>query len=557
MFNHKRAKIITLLISILFIFSLGKLFFVQVIQGLSVSKNNNSWNVITLKIPAKRGNIFDRNGVLLATDVESYVLYVDRKIIKSKNSVAEILERMGIMSEDDFYERLNSTTSRVVLLKKGIKKKDVERLDKIRGLFCSLEWERFYPYNHTLRTLLGKLDFERKGISGIEKQFDKYLTGREGMVTYILNLRNKYRYIKYPQGKNVGPQKGKDIFLTIDIEIQDICDKVARKTLKITGAKNVICVVVEPKTGEILGLADVPEISEKKEWKKNSFVENEYEPGSIFKIIPATLWLIQKRDTSVIVCQKNEKKTFNNKTLKDENEHPPYNFVQAFTYSSNVGFVNIGFELGLKKIAKLSKEFGLFSKTGIELPYEGKGTPFKENYKYNIEIANVFFGQGFKVTPIQITFAYTIFGNGGKLTKPMIVKKITDGKIEIQTFKPQIVRNVISKEVTKNMIEIMKTVLTDGTGKNANISGIKIIGKTGTGAQSSNSGYDDTRYLSSFIGILNPENDGILIGVFVDEPRGNHKASIVATPAFKEIAERIITLKNYRDRFLRSIAYEK
>ncbi len=556
MFNAKRANLIKIIICSLFIVASIKLFYIQIVEGYFKSDDKNMWNVITLNQPAKRGSIYDRNGVLLATDVESYVMYVDKKILKSKKYIAEILEKKNIINKKDFLERLDETKSRVVMVKKSLKKKDVEELKNIQGLFFIMEWERFYPHNNLLRTVLGKTDFQRKGISGIEKQFDKYLCGKDGCATYILNLRSKYRYIIYPEGKNIAPINGKNVYLTIDFEIQDICDKVARKTLASTGAKNVLCVVVDTETGEILALADIPEFDEKTVWKKNSFIENDYEPGSIFKLIPATLWIMEGKDTAKIVCANNEKKILNKKLLKDEFDHPPYNFIQAFTNSSNVGFVNIGFELGIQKIRELSMQLGLFSKTGIELPNEIIGKPIMEKYKYQIDFANACFGQGFKVTPIQIVYAYAVFGNEGKLMKPLIVKNITDGKINYYQSKSVVKRKVFDEKINKKMIEIMRNVVLYGTGKAANIQGLTIIGKTGTGAQSDNSGYTDEKYLSSFIGIVNPEKNGLLIAVFIENPKGTHKASIIACPAFKEIVERILTLNNYRYRFIRNIAYE-
>lgn len=556
MFNSKRANIIKFIICSMFVIASVKLFYIQIIQNFSKSKDDINWNIKTLKIPGKRGNIYDRNGLLLATDVQSYVMYVDKKKLKSRKYVAEFLERKKIMDQNDFLQRLNETKSRVVIVKKGLKKKDIEQINNIEGIFFMEDWERYYPNKNLLRTVLGKLNFERKGISGIEKQFDKYLSGKDGVGTFILNLKNKYRYITYPDGKNIEPVNGKDIYLTIDLEIQDICDKVARKTLESTNAKNVLCVVIDTETGEILGLADVPEFGEKKEWKKNTFIENEYEPGSIFKIILATLWIIEGKDTSKIVCEKNEKKILNKKMLKDEYDHPAYNFAQAFAYSSNLGFVNIGFELGIKNILNLSRQFGLFSKTGIELPNESEGKPFQEKYKYQIDYANICFGQGFKTTPIQITYAYATFGNNGKLMRPWIVKKITDEKMVLYEGKPIVRRKVLNEKTNNQMIEIMRNVVKYGSGKTANIQEIKIVGKTGTGAQSNKEGYTSEYYLSSFIGIMNPEKNGILIAIFIEEPKGAHKASIVAVPAFKEVAQKILLLKNYKYRVIRSIVYE-
>uniref|UniRef100_A0A7C4UF72 Penicillin-binding protein 2 n=1 Tax=candidate division WOR-3 bacterium TaxID=2052148 RepID=A0A7C4UF72_UNCW3 len=555
MFNAKRANFIKIIIFSIFVIAFIRLFYIQIVEGLFYKKKND-WNVITLKVPAKRGNIFDRNGVLLATDVESYVMYVDKKIIKNRERIGRILETKGIISRNEFIERLNETSSRVVIVKKGLTKEDVKNAGDIEGIFFTMEWKRFYPHGNILRTVLGKINYERKGIAGIEKQFDKFLSGKDGFETYVLNLRSKYRYINYPDGKNIEPINGKDMYLTIDFNIQDICDKVARKTREKTGASNVLCVVIDPETGEILGLADVPELDETDKWKMSSFVERDYEPGSIFKLIPAACWLLEKKDTSKIVCEKNEKKKFNNKVLKDENDHPAYNFVQSFANSSNVGFINIGFEIGAKKILEISKRFGLFSKTGIELPNEVTGKPFSENYKYKIDFANVCFGQGFKTTIAQIVYAYAAIGNNGIRLKPQIVKKITDGKLNYYEGKKEKVCKVLNKKMNEKVINIMEKVVEYGTGRLANIPGVKIIGKTGTGEQGKSTGYSGENYLSSFIGIINPENNGLLIGVFIENPVGSHKASVIACPAFKEIAERIITLKDYRERFLRSIAYE-
>ncbi|MCD6277454.1 penicillin-binding protein 2 [candidate division WOR-3 bacterium] len=539
----------------MFLIAGARLFQIQVVKAGSF-RRGRLWNMWNISAPAKRGTIYDRNGRVLATDVEAYTIYVDRRMMKNPHAVARKFEESGIIPGSKFLERLEETKSRIVTIARNVEKDKFRAVASIKGVFGIRGWGRFYPLGSIGATIIGRLNAEREGVAGIEASMDGILKGKDGTTTIILNLRNKeYRYIKYPSGSNREPINGKDIKLTLDIDLLNILDRVGRETFEKTNADRILCVVADGVTGEILGMSDIPELGETDGWVPNDLVQTEFEPGSIFKLITGAAYIESRKFLDTVFADENEELRFGKKVIKDERKHPPYDFRKCLAHSSNVGFAKMGLSLGATRIYRTALRFGLFTRTGVLLPGEKPGTPMKRKYRYDFDLALASFGQGFRVTPIQMLYAYGAVGNNGKLMKPLLVKEIIQDGKSIKRACPRTLRQVLDINVNEKLVSYLRDVLQYGTGKLARVKGLDIIGKTGTGQQSTKEGYKSDTYVCSFIGVVGPGKAPIVVGVFVFRPRGYHEASYVACPAFREIVRRMINLPQYRIRFLKEVAF--
>ena len=312
-----RGKIIKLIFILIWIVAFIRVTQLQVVKGEKFYRKYNSGNLIRTIIPAKRGTIKDRNGRILAMDVEEFTLYVDRRFIKDYGKIGKLLQKKGIISKDDFVRRMKSTKSKIVTITRGLDNNEYNEIKDIKGLFATKGWGRFYPNGYIGRTIIGGIDYNRKGISGVEKTFNKYLKGKDGSGTYIVNLRNKFKYIKYPNRKDCDPVNGMDVVLTIDLNIQYILDDVLRKTLKKTKADRILGVAMDGETGEILASVNLPELGENKVWQKDLLIQWAFEPGSVFKIIPALAYIRAGYPLNKIVESGKGKIKIGNKIFKD------------------------------------------------------------------------------------------------------------------------------------------------------------------------------------------------------------------------------------------------
>ena len=499
-----------------------------------------------VKLHGRRGDILDRNGIILATNVKLYTLYARPKEMKNKEEVIRVLSSSGISSEERLRRILNSGYP-IVLVEKGIEEEIKERIN-LPGIYFVREWSRFYPLQELCGNLIGFTGNDLCGLSGIECSMDKVLKGRDGW--RILQRRpigTLYPVPDYPQEE---PEEGCDVYLTIDSEIQALVEEVLRKGVERWGAKKGCGIVLDARTGEIYAMATVPSYNPNlkgkgnPEERKNMAVEFSFEPGSIFKVVLACAWIEKGYQVDEIVADTDHIE-ISGITFRDISPHGPYTMREAVVHSSNVGFINIGRKIGGREIYRYAKKFGFGCPTGIPLPGEAEGiVPSYEKIK-GITLASISFGQGISVTPLQIVLAYQAIANGGTLMKPILVKEIKKrGKVVFQA-RPEPLRRVVKKETAELMLEILEEVVEKGTAKNAKIPGVRVGGKTGTAQKAGKGGYMEWKFVSSFVGIVPLDNPKFVIGIFIDEPQKGHLAGVVAAPLFREIARRLIHLYPY------------
>ncbi|MBF0396045.1 MAG: penicillin-binding protein 2, partial [Desulfobacterales bacterium] len=388
-------------------------------------------------------------------------------------------------------------------------------------------------------------------ISNISSRFfyNDELKGEEGKLTLFRDALGR--------GFDVDSKElshGNNIILTIDRTIQFITELAIEEAVNNCSAKSGIAIVMSPKTGAILALANYPFFnpntitSVDRHKSRNRAITDPFEPGSVMKIFTASGGLESGlcKPTTTFFCE-NGAYPIGKHTVKDTHKHGTLNLQEIIKVSSNIGAIKIGETIGNQALYNTLKAFGFGSKTEIDCPGETSGLLYNYKKWARIEAATVAFGQGVSASALQLITAASAIANGGILMKPYLVRAITDkdGRL-LKTFEPKQKRRVISEQTSKNMKMIMKTVTEPGgTGTSAAIEGFYVCGKTGTAQKPDETGtYGRGKYISSFLGFVPMENPELTIFVIIDEPRGQYYASIVAAPAFKKIAQATLNYLN-------------
>lgn len=503
----------------------------------------------TLQIELARGTIFDRNLKELAISIEVDSLYAHPHQIEKPYLTAIKLANILRISPKTIYAKLTSNSS-FVWIKRKIPKTQSQKIKKLNlnGIGFIKEYKRFYPKGDLAAHLIGFVGVDNKGLEGIELAYDKYLRGgvnklevvRDGKGKTILSLKNN------PLSN---ASNGNDIILTIDEVIQHHIELELRNVCNKYDAKGGLIVVMNPKTFEILASAIYPPYNPNYFNKyphnqfRNKLITDIFEPGSTFKIITATALLKEGliEPDKTYFCPGYIK--IKNKIIHCYTKHGYLNFEGIIAHSCNVGLIQYVKKLHNRKFYSQILEFGLNEPTNIGFCGEGKGLlPNLKDWS-ELSKSTIAIGQGISITPLQLITAVCTIANDGVLMNPMIISAIKspNGKI-IKRFKPTPIRQVISPELAKKVNEVLKKVVTDGTGELVQISGYEIAGKTGTAQKvDPNRGYSSNKVVSSFIGYLPAHDPQIAILVIVDEPKWMYWGSKVAAPTFREVAKRIIS----------------
>ena len=557
MFTRKidiRIKVILLLFSFLLSLVVVKIFYVQVFQYDKLySLANDLWSR-DLPVEANRGLILDRNGVVLANNLTTTSLVLVPNQIKNKKKTTSELAKILNISYSDMYKHVNKKASIERVHPEG-RRLSYEVANKINdlklpGVYLVKESKRNYPYKNMLSHTLGYVGIDNQGLAGLELQYDKYLTGESGAIKYFsdakgnkLNLSDVY----------LEPQDGMNIQLTIDINIQKSLERELNNVVDMFNPDMALAIVMDPNTGEILGMASRPDYDPNnyKNYSQEVLSRNlpiwaTYEPGSTQKIITTASAVEEKVvdldkdtfydsgsvkvDTAKIKCWK-------------AGGHGHQTFMEVLQNSCNPGFVKMGQMLGKERLFSYLDKFGFGNKTGVDLNGEGKGIIFPLSRVGNVELATTAFGQGISVTPIQQVTAVSAVVNGGKLYKPYIVKSIEEKETgtTIMENKKTFVRQTISEETSKTMRRALENVVAKGGGKRAYIDGYRIGGKTGTAQKVENGVYLVNNYIMSFMAVVPANDPKAVLYVAIDNPK--HTAmlsSYTTTPVARRILLDII-----------------
>lgn len=529
---HTRIRYVFLIVLICLVITIGRVFYIQVFQYEKLATLAESLWSRKLPIMADRGEIIDRNGEVLATNITTTSLVVIPTQIKNPEDTAQKLAEILNCSYDDMLKHVKKRTSieRVHPEGRQLDYQTAEKIDalKLDGVYLVKESKRYYPYGELLSHVLGYVGIDNQGLSGLELYYDDYLTGEDGSIKYFsdgkghrLELAEIYE----------APTSGVTLQLAIDIRLQEAIENELNNAMSKYNADRAIALAMNPKTGEVLAMASRPTFDSNNYKDSTTEVINRnlpiwmtFEPGSTFKIITLTAAL-EEKTINLFEGQFHDSGSINvdGATIHcwKHGGHGTQTYLEVVENSCNPGFVNIGFTLGTEKLMSYIHNFGFGSKTGIDLNGEGRGILFKTENMGNVETATTAFGQGVSVTPIQQVKAVSAAINGGYLYTPYIVKNFLESETKsvIKAVTPNKEKQVVSEETSKLVRYALENVVAKGSGHNAYIENYRIGGKTGTAQTVENGVYSSNKYILSFIGFMPADDPEIVVYVAIQNAK--------------------------------------
>ena len=546
---HIRIRYIFLIVFILLIVIICRVFYIQVFEYKKLSVLADQLWSRKLPIAADRGEILDRNGKKLATNITTTSLVLIPNQIKNKDEVSKSLANILNVSIDEMNKHVYKKTSieRVHPEGRRLSYDIAKRINDLNydGVYLVKESKRYYPYNNLLSHVLGYVGIDNQGLSGLELYYDNYLTGEDGAIKYFSDGKGKRLELSEIYE---APTSGITIQTTIDLDLQLAVENELDNVISKYNADHALAIVMNPNNGEILAMASRPDFDSNNYKKYNSEIINRnlpiwmtYEPGSTFKIITLASALEEKavnlftdtyHDSGAIKIE--------GATLHcwKHGGHGSQTFLEVVENSCNPGFVVMGSKVGKEKLMSYINNFGFGKKTGIDLNGESNGILFDVNKIGPVEHATTSFGQGISVTPIQQITAVSATINGGALYKPYIVKSLneTETNTIVKKFTRNKIRDVISPETSKLVKYALESVVANGTGRNAYIENYRVGGKTGTAQKVNNGVYMTGNYIVSFMGFLPANNPKVVVYVAVDNPKGvTQYGGTVSAPIAKNI----------------------
>lgn len=572
------------LVVLLFVGVAVKAVDVLIVQSDFLQSEGNKRQIRALTIPAPRGDIFDRNGVLLALSTPIDSIWVDPKILsfyldktqqesallldlnKAKLTDTQLKKRQADIERNieryhEMLRALNLAPStltpkiishhkrRFMYIKRGVLPSVsalVSALD-VPGVFIQNQYKRYYPTGAVNAHVIGFTNIDGQGIAGLEKTYDDWLRGEEGKKEVIKDRAG--RVIDFV--RNIKPAKpGKDLNISIDNDIQYFLYHALKKAFVLHQAKSAQAVILDAKTGEILAMAALPGFNPNNRGQlkgvrlRNGVVANRIEPGSPTKpfVIAKALDLgVLKVDD--IINTNPGSITVQGSRISDTRNHGELTPAGILKKSSNVGASKVAFKMSPNQQRQMMEDIGFGQDSGLYLPGEALGYVRPASEWHKIDQASASFGYGFDITLMQLARAYTIFTNKGVLLPISLLKnEVNDGDTE----KVKNVKHVVSAEVAASVLQMLKGVTEKGgTAPKASLEGYQVAGKTGTVHKTKLGGYEENKYLSLFVGIVPVSNPRYIMAVSVNEPsRGVYYGGLVAAPIFKEVMEDVLRLKN-------------
>jgi cell division protein FtsI (penicillin-binding protein 3) len=483
-----------------------------------------------VQVAARRGTITDRNGVELAVSEDSVTVYADPRVVNDPGGTASKLAPFLGRSWQELDTKLSDRSKGFVYLarKLPLSKGSLVQKLHIPGIGTTEEPRRVYPQGSLAGQLLGSVGVDNYGLSGIEQSLEKTLHGKDG----------KRRIVNDALGKPVSivdsqrALPGKDVQLTIDANIQQRVESVLAGVGQAFSPRGATALVMDPRTGEILALANWPAADPSKPGTasyatQNRAVQTNYEPGSTFKAFTVAGALEEKLITPDSAFDLPVNLQVADRTITDAEVRGPETLTvaQILAQSSNVGAVKIGEKLGADRFDKWVRRFGFGASTGIDLPGEQAGIVLKPEHYSGSSMGNMPIGQGIAVTPIQMATGYEAFADNGVIHRPHVIKG-----------DPAPARRVISRKTAARVSRMLEGVLgPGGTAQEAQVNGYTLAGKTGTAQKAIAGGYSKTDFIASFIGFAPARDPRLLVAVMVDTPRGNYYGGAVAAPVFQKI----------------------
>lgn len=560
---QSRGRLITLKLAfaLFFVLIAGRLLQIQILEAPTYQAIARKQYEQTFVLPSVRGNIYDRNNNVLASNSMFVSFAADPKVVgDNADDVAEQFSAAFNKPRAFYLAKLQSVTSsgapkRFVWLERRVRPEIAKRIESFNlvGVVAINEPKRLYHYDDVAGTLIGFTDVDNKGISGLELEFDAYLRGKNGSVVMQRDGLGRARpSVDYPR---VEPSDGHNLILTLDLAYQAIVEQELKRGVVRTRADAGLAVMLNPKTGEILALANVPGLNPNDltsydvNAARNRVVTDMFEPGSVFKVVTASaayengLVTPEKKfyaeHGSYIVTVSSKGKT---RKITDTHPYDWISFQEAIELSSNIVMAKVGPNIGAERLYREARNFGFGVPSGVDLPGEVRGILKKPNEWSGTTLQTMAYGYEVAVSPIQIVCAYAAVANRGILMKPFIVSRVQDNSGDvIAEQQPQVVRKVILEQTAALLTQAFEGVVERGTAKESHIDGLRIAGKTGTSKKVVGGHYGTGSYTGSFVGFFPIENPQVVCLVMIDNPKGgDYYGGSTSAPIFRAIAERII-----------------
>lgn len=582
---QKRLTLVVWTIVVVFFILILRLSYIMIVKRDEYSSRAEEQWTSEVSIDARRGRILDRNGVELAVsanvyrvdfDLNSVRQYLKNNSLTNADIAGKIADAVG-MEENKVMEKLETklasgANAGSATLIRRIEKESADKVNNLNidGVIVSPDTKRYYPKGEFLAHVLGSTNVDGQGLTGVELQYNEYLSGVPGV--RISEIERNEENLSYTISNFTEPIDGKDVTLTTDSKIQAITEKVAEKGLVDNQAKRVSIMVMNPNNGEILAMVNKPDFDPnnafdgfedfsgetdgeklQKMWR-NSLVNDTFEPGSIFKVVTMVTALEEGIASESDTFECGGSLQVGSHTIKcwKTSGHGSQILPQILQNSCNVGFMKLGEKIGKETLNEYIKKLGFGKTTGIDLPGEASGIVKKNESITESDLATISFGQTNTVTAIQYMQAFNALANGGSLIQPHILKEVshydnTGTKIVDETFEPVISKNVLSAKSTATLRDYLERTVNEGGSNKSYIEGYHIGGKTGT-AQKVNSvtgGYESGKYISSMAAMAPIDSPEITAFISIDEPsNGAYYAGVVTAPLMKILLTDIF---NYMD----------
>ncbi|HVZ80463.1 MAG TPA: penicillin-binding transpeptidase domain-containing protein [bacterium] len=497
---------------------------------------------------ASRGMIEDRSGDLLAMNIDLFNVCAHPNQIQDKSGTARALAQALGSSYAEMLAKVSGDRSFVWIARQVPYERSeaVENL-KLEGVEATREQRRFYPDHEMAAHALGFAGLDNQGLDGLEKRYNASLTGKKGLVMTERDARG--RVVLADNKMKTANVDGLNVVTTLDKTIQHIAQVELQKAYEKYRCKAASIAVMDPKTGEILALADFPNYDPNhyKDFStgvwRDRMVNDSFEPGSTFKLIAASGVLeegVVKEDDKFF-CENGAYHTDYGRVVSDHEKHGWLTFREIFGYSSNIGMVKVSAKLGKEKLYEYAKKFGFGTPTGVDLPGEAAGKLRPVSEWSGLSMTTIPYGYEVSASPMQVLDAYAAIANKGVMMRPYLVKRLeTPSGQVVKEFKPRRIRRVVSTETAERMTALMRWVVKKGTGTAVDLPAYDIAGKTGTAYKFMNGHYSRWNYVSSFVGFVPAEDPKYVIYVSLDDPRGIYWGGYTAGPVFKEVAKRAL-----------------
>ena len=559
-FQRKKIVALMLMITIVMAALFGRLIYLMVFRSVYYEKIAQDLHERERSIKAARGKIVDRNGIVLADNKSVCTISVIHSQIEDPERVIEVLQKELELPEETIRKRVEKNSS-IERIKTNVPKEtgDAILAYDLAGVKVDEDYRRYYPYDSLASKVIGFTGGDNQGIVGLEVRYDEWLAGTDGKILTMTNASGGE--LEQEGERREEPQTGNQLTISLDYNLQSYCEQAAQTVLQEKAADGVRIILMNPQNGEILAMVNEPEynlnepftlntdvsgISDKEKqnllnqmWR-NPSINDTYEPGSTFKII-TTAAALEQHVLSVsdrFYCPGYKIVEDRRIRCHKTTGHGAEDFTQGIMNSCNPVFIELGLRLGADDFYHYFEQFGLLSKTGIDLPGEAATIMHKKDNIGQVELATISFGQSFQITPIQLVTTVASLINGGRRVTPHFGVSVQNAQGEtIHTFSYDTTEGTVSTETSETLRSLLEKVVSEGTGKKAAIEGYSIGGKTATSQMLPRS---EHKYIASFLGFAPAEDPQVIGLVVIDHPQGVYYGGTVAAPVMKEIFENVL-----------------